>query len=56
VHGGGHFVVQDTGTQRRAMQPNTKSSKSNEALSLTVMMIILIVTQIVIYAVTAPYA
>ena len=37
------------------MQPNAKSPTSNETLSLTVMMIILVVTQAVIYVVTAPY-
>ena len=37
------------------MQTNTKSQKSDEVLSLSVMTIILILTQIVTYVVTAPY-
>lgn len=37
------------------MQPNVKSQTSNETLSLTVMMIILLVTQALIYIVTSPY-
>jgi hypothetical protein len=37
------------------MQTNAKSQKSDEVLSLSVMTIILILTQIVTYVVTAPY-
>ena len=38
------------------MQTDAKSPKSNEVMSLSVMMIILIVTQVLLYVVTAPYA
>lgn len=38
------------------MQTNAKTPKSNEVISLSVMMIILIVTQVLLYVVTAPYA
>ena len=37
------------------MQTNAKSQKSDEVLSLSVMTIILILTQIATYVVTAPY-
>jgi hypothetical protein len=37
------------------MQPKAKSPTSNEMLSLSVMMIILVITQALIYIVTSPY-